>query len=52
MALTKDTVDDLEAWLEGLGSLREKLLEAGLKSKDELLWLSQSDIEFGCFLRT
>ena len=46
MALKEQEVDDLESWLEGLGSLREKLLQQGLKSKEELLWLSQSDIEF------
>lgn len=47
MALKEQEVDDLESWLDGLGSLREKLLQQGLKSKEELLWLSQSDIEFG-----
>ena len=47
MALNKDQIDDLETWLDGLGTLRETLLQQGLKSKEELLWLSQSDIKFG-----
>ena len=47
MALKEQEVNDLDSWLDGLGSLREKLLQQGLRSKEELLWLSQSDIEFG-----
>ena len=50
MASNEVQADDLETWLNGLGSLREKLLQQGLKSKEELLWLSQDDIEFGVFL--
>lgn len=49
MAIREDAVDDLETWLEGLGKLRTALLEAGLKTKEELLWLSQPEIEF-CIL--
>eukprot|EP01083_Nonionella_stella_P049772 132588_1 len=48
MAVTKSNGDDLETWLEGLGSLREKLLQQGLKTKEELLWLSQDDIDKMC----
>eukprot|EP01083_Nonionella_stella_P252642 870199_1 len=48
MALSKDKVNDLDIWLEGLGSLREKLLEQGLKTKEELLWLSQEEIDSMC----
>eukprot|EP00486_Rosalina_sp_Unknown_P014193 CAMPEP_0201589460 /NCGR_PEP_ID=MMETSP0190_2-20130828/166654_1 /ASSEMBLY_ACC=CAM_ASM_000263 /TAXON_ID=37353 /ORGANISM="Rosalina sp." /LENGTH=64 /DNA_ID=CAMNT_0048043619 /DNA_START=17 /DNA_END=208 /DNA_ORIENTATION=+ len=48
MAIKQEEVDDLESWLEGLGSLREKLLQQGLKSKEELLWLSQTDIDKMC----
>ena len=49
---TKVTLDaednELESWLDGLGSLREKLLQQGLKTKEELLWLSQEEIDAMC----
>ena len=46
MASNKDEEDDTESWLDDLGSLKNTLLDKGLKHPMELLWLNQDEIEF------
>ena len=45
MADKEENCADLETWLDGIGSLKEVLLQKGLQHQHELLWLSPEEIE-------